>query len=154
METKEQLISEIRYATRLTQRTARLYRNIQTTATFITILGGSAALASFSGNLPSWVLVTGTLLFAVAGAALIAIRPADKAAMNEADIKRYQLLMSKTQAMDVTQLRTAIDEAHSADAPEIEALRIVAYNDVMDEINRQDQHIPLSTSASLLRAFA
>ena len=93
--TKEQLVSEIRYAVRLTQRTARLYRNIQTTGTFLTILGGSAALASFAGNLPSWVLIAGAFLFTIAGAGLIAVRPADKAAMNEADVKRYQLLMSK-----------------------------------------------------------
>ena len=154
MQTKEQLIGEIRYAIRLTQRTARLYRRIQTIGTFLTVVGGSAALAAFAGNLLPWVLIAGASIFAVFGAASIAIRPADKAAMNESDVKRYQSLMSKAQTMDVAQLRTAIEEAHIGDAPEIEALRIIAYNDVMDEINRQDQHIPLSRSASFLRAFA
>ena len=152
MQTKEQLMGEIRYAIRLTQQTARLYRRIQTIGTFLTVVGGSAALAAFAGN--TWVLIAGASIFAVFGAASIAIRPADKAAMNESDVKRYQSLMSKAQTMDVAQLRTAIEEAHIGDAPEIEALRIIAYNDVMDEINRQDQHIPLSRSASLLRAFA
>ena len=154
MQTKEQLIGEIRYAIRLTQRTARLYRHIQTIGTFLTVVGGSAALAAFAGNLLPWVLIAGASIFAVFGAASIAIRPADKAAMNESDVKRYQSLMSKAQLMDVAQLRTAIEEAHIGDAPEIETLRYVAYNDVMEEINRQDQSIPLSKQALFLRVFA
>ena len=154
MQTKEQLIGEIRYAIRLTQRTARFYRHIQTIGTFLTVVGGSAALAAFAGNLLPWVLIAGASIFAVFGAASIAIRPADKAAMNESDVKRYQSLLIKAQTMEVAQLRTAIEEARLGDAPEIETLRSVAYNDVMEEINRQDQSIPLSKQALFLRVFA
>lgn len=156
--TKEQLIAEIRYAIRLTQRTARLYRRVQTTGTFLTIVGGSAALASFYASnadlLRSWVLPVGALLFALAGAILISVRPADKAAANEADMKRYQSLMVKAQIMNVNELKVAIEEAHNGDAPEIEKLRVIAYNDVVEEINRRDQLIPLSKFAIMLRALA
>lgn len=52
--TKEMLQGEIRYAIRLTQRTARLYRHLQTTGIFFSILGGSAALSAVAGGVPGW----------------------------------------------------------------------------------------------------
>ena len=152
--TKEQLNGEIRYAIRLSQRTARLYRRIQTSGTFISIIGGSAAMTTITGGMPSWVAVIGGILLAIAGATMIAIRPADKAAMNEADMRRYQALMPRAETLNVTQLTLAIKEAHQGDAPEIETLRDVAFNDVMGEINRMDCAIPLSVSQQFLRSLA
>ena len=63
-------------------------------------------------------------MLAVAGAALIAIRPADKAAQNEADVRRYQALMPKAENSTVTdeQLVVAIEEARQGDAAQIESL--------------------------------
>ncbi len=151
---KEQLIAEIRYTIRLCQRTARFYRRIQAIGTFFGILGGSAAMAALSDNLPAWVSVAGGTLLTVSGAALIAIRPADKAAPNELDVKRYQALMTKAVSMDAEQLATAIEEARQNDAPEIDALRNVAYNDVMKEINREDQAFKLSLSEKIWELFA
>lgn len=151
---KEQLIAEIRYAIRLTQRTARFYRHIQSLGTFLAILGGSATLATLSNTLPHWISLAGGALLAGAGAALIAIRPADKAAANENDHRRYQALMAKAPAFDVNALVTAIEEAHQGDAPEIESLRNVAYNDVMFEINRTDCLITLTTWQKILSGLA
>lgn len=91
---------------------------------------------------------------AVAGAALVAIRPADKAAQNEIDVKRYRALMAKACGMTVDQLSIALEEAHQGDAPEVEPLRNVAFNDMLTEINREDQKIPLSVTEKLLRAIA
>jgi hypothetical protein len=152
--TKEQLKAEIRYAIRLCQRTARLYRRVQTTGVFFSILGGSAVFATISGGVPSWVAVTGGILLSIAGAALIAIRPADKAALNEADIRRYQALMPRAEAMTPDQLDIALNEAHQGDAPEVEPLRDVAFNDVMMETNRMDCAIPLSASQRFLKSIA
>lgn len=154
MKTHEQLVAEIRYAIRLCQRTARLYRRVQTLGTFVSIIGGSAIMAGLYAAMPTSVTLAGMALMAASGAALIAIRPADKAAQNEADIKRYQTLMAKASALNAEQLQGAIDEAHQGDAPEIEGLRNVAYNDVMREINREDQSIPLSSNERLLKALA
>ena len=152
--TKEQLTAEIRYAIRLCQRTARLYRRVQTLGVFFSILGGSSVFSTFTGGMPSWVAVTGGALLAMAGAALIAIRPADKAALNEADIRRYQALMPTAESMTADQLNTAINDAHRGDAPEIEPLRVVAYNDMLEEINRMDCAINLSTVQRILKAVA
>lgn len=154
MKEHSQLKNDIRYAIRLTQRTARLYRRIQTTGVFLSILGGSAALASITGGVPTWLTALGGILLAVAGAALVAIRPADKAAQNEADVRRYQALMTKADGLDVGALVLAIEEAHAGDAQEVEPLREVAYNDVALESNRPDVLIPLSLTQKILRAVA
>ena len=95
-------------------------------------------------------------MLAVAGAALIAIRPADKAAQNEADVRRYQALMPKAENSAVTdeQLVVAIEEARQGDAAQIESLRNVAFNDVVTEFNRPDQLIPLTRAQKVLASFA
>lgn len=154
MKTHEQLKAEIRYAVRLTQRTARLYRRGQSFGVFLSVLGGSGAMASMAGGVPPWLTIGGGLLLAIAGAALIAVRPADKAAANEADARRYQALMAKADDMTPEELAQALEEAHQGDAPEIEPLRAVAYNDVLAEINREDQLLPLSPTARVLKALA
>lgn len=151
---KAQLQGEIRYTIRLCQRTARLYRRAQTLGTFLAIIGGSATLTGAVGQFPSFVATAGAALLAIAGAALIAMRPADKAAQNESDVKRYQALMAKSVAMPDEALRQALEEARQSDACEVEPLRNVAFNDVMAEIHRTDQLIPLSSHERLLRALA
>ena len=154
MKTKEDLRGEIRYAIRLCERTARLYRRIQTTAMALTIIGGSAAFVAVSGILPPWLTVAGALMFAIAGASLIAIRPADKAAQNEADIRRYQALLSKSVQMADADLEQALEETRLGDAPEIEPLRDVAYNDIAIEFGRPDAVVPLSKTQRVLAALA
>ena len=154
MKTLEQLQGEIRYAIRLCQRTARLYRRIQTTGVFLAVVGGGGTASLLSTLIPAWVGLTGTALLALAGAALIAIRPGDKAALNEADIRRYQALMIKSHSMDAEQLTIALAEAHQGDAPEIDPLRVVAFNDVALEINRPDVVVPLRPMQKILAALA
>lgn len=152
--TKEMLQGEIRYAIRLTQRTARLYRHLQTTGIFFSILGGSAALSAVAGGAPGWLSAAGGVLLATSGAALIAVRPADKIAKNEADIRRYEALMAKSHKLDAASLDEAISEAHQGDAEEIESLRAVAFNDVALEMNRPDVLMPLSIPQKILSALA
>ena len=151
---KAQLQGEIRYSIRLCERTARLYRRAQTIGTFLAIVGGSATLTGAAGHFPSYVTTVGACLLALAGAALVAIRPADKASQNEGDVKRYQALMAKSVTMDETALRQAIEDARQGDAAEIEPLRNVAFNDVMEEINRRDQLIGLSPHERFLKVLA
>lgn len=154
MKDRNQLLGEIRYAIRLTQRTSRLYRRVQTAGVFLSIVGGSSTMASLSDSVPFWVTATGYALLGVAGAVLIAVRPADKAAQNEADVKRYQALMTRAVDMNENELEKALEEAHNGDAPEIESLRAVAYNDMVLELNRPDQSMPLSHVQKLLKTFA
>ena len=111
-------------------------------------------MASLSDGVPFWMTSTGYALLAISGAVLIAVRPADKAAQNEADVKRYQALSARADGMNDSELARAIEEAHNGDAPEIESLRAVAYNDMVLELNRPDQSMPLSPVQKLLKTFA
>jgi hypothetical protein len=154
MSTRHELNYHLRYAIRLTQRTARLYRRIQAVGIFLSVISGSATLSLLSEAFPPWFGVVGAVLLASTGAALVAICPADKAAQNEADIHRYQALASKAHGMDDTALAAAIDEAHQSDCQEIEPLRDVAYNDVVKEYGREDAAVPLNRLQSLLSALA
>jgi hypothetical protein len=105
-------------------------------------------------NLPNWIGISGGVLLAVAGAAMISVRPADKAAQNEADVCRYTALAAKAHTLDDAALAAAIDEAHQSDCQEIEALRDVAYNDVVTEFGRADAAIPLTRLQLLFAALA
>lgn len=148
------LLNEIRYAERLCLRTARLYRRLQTGGVFLTIVSGSATLSALSSTMPKSVSVIGAICFALFGALMISIRPAEKALANEADAKRYAQLRTTASAMDADTLRAALAKAREMDTAEIEPLREVAFNDVVLEVGRNDQVLPLSMQQRLLAALA
>ena len=150
------MLNEIRYAERLCQRTARLYRRVQVVSTFFAIVGGSAAFSNiFTSTAPTWLPLVGGALLAVFGAISISVRPADKAAHNEQDVKRYAALRAKEQSFVTdSALRQAIDEAHNGDAPEIDSLRDVAYNDVVRESGQPSYAVNLSLQQKLIAALA
>lgn len=148
------LMGEIRYAERLTQRTARLYRRASTFCTFIAVLGGGSLMASFAESVPDWLQFFGLGLLAVAGAAAVAVRPLEKAITNEADARKYASLRTQALAMDEIQLEVALQKARESDVPEVELLRDIAYNDTLMEIGRQDLNAPLSCRQKVLELLA
>ena len=148
------LLGEIRYAERLCLRTARLYRHVQATSVFLSVIGGSAVISSTSGSLPAWVPVAGGAVLAIFGAINLAMRPADKAVANETDAKRYAKLRTSGQSMTAQELQIALEAARESDVQEVESLRNVAYNDLVREIGREDEVIPLRIHQKLLSALA
>lgn len=150
------LLNEVRYAERLCQRTARLYRRVQSAGTFLTVLGGSATLSSLSSQVPPWVAIAGAAAFTVFGALLLTVRPADKAASNEADCRRYAKVRAEAASASTSteQLRVALQKARESDTAEVESLRAVAFNDVMQEIGQEREAIPLRPTQKLLAALA
>lgn len=147
-------LNEIRYAERLCQRTARLYRRLQTAGVFLSALAGTAAIGSLSQLVPASAGAVGSLALAVVGAALLAVRPGDKAIQNEADVKRYAQLRAAAVTMDDTQFEQALQQARELDAPEVEPLRDVAWNDVMGEIGRPELRMRLRPAQRVLAALA
>lgn len=148
------MLNEIRYAERLCQRTARLYRRVQVTGSFLSVLAGSATLTALAESIPHEVSIVGGVAFAVFGAALLVTRPGDKAAINEIDAKRYAAVRAKASTLDDAALRTAINEARIGDVPEIETLRDVAYNDVALEVGQPSYVVTLNRRQKLLAALA
>lgn len=124
------ILNQIRYAERLCQRTARLYRRLQTVSTWLTVIGGSTVLTAFGSTLPHAVSFAGAAVFAVFGAVIVAVRPTEKAAANEADARKYAELRTRGVDMPDEDLERALLKARESDAPGIEPLRDVAWNDV------------------------
>lgn len=151
---KGQVIAEIRYAQRLAQRTARFYRRVQSIATFASIVGGAGIFAQLSEFFPVWVPVSGAVIFTLFGAVVICMRPADKAVPNEMDMKKYSDLLARSETMEVDAIRAALAEARKTDAPEIESLRDIAFNDVMEEINRPYVKIKTKWHQELLASIS
>ena len=148
-------LNEIRYAERLSQRTARLYRHVSATFTFLSVLGGSGVIASAAVTpAPTTLPILGAVLLATAAALNLAMRPADKAAAADADAKRYAQLRSGAATMSQEDLAKALDKLREGDIQEVESLREVAYNDVAFEMGRGDAAIPLTWHQRLLRSVA
>ena len=55
-------MNEASYAQRLCERTARLYRRAHTLGTFLTVLGGSAAVTAAVDRAPSWLAPAGAIV--------------------------------------------------------------------------------------------
>jgi len=151
---KDQLKGEIRYAIRLCQRQSRFYRRIQSIGLFLSIIGGSATFSILSTVLPHWLSFAGAALLVCSGAALLTIKPAEKALLNDADVKRYQAILPKLNTLNEKDLEAAIEEARLSDTYELEPLRNVAFNDVMVEINREDELIKLTLTETIMGVLA
>jgi len=152
-EDKEELQFNLRYAQRLCQRTARFYRRIQTMLTFISLLAGSSTVAALAAQMPveaAWLLAT----FTVLGCINLAVRPAERIAANDADVRKYGALLAKLNLLDTAALQQLLVEARLSDTSEVEPLRAVAYNDVVLEIDEPDAIIPLTGLQKLMGALA
>lgn len=152
--TVEVIRNEIRYGQRMAERTARLYRRLQTFGTFSAVVAGSGTLSALIPHMPAAVPIVSGVLMTFIGAALVAIRPADKAAANEADARRYAGLLVKYQRLGLAELDEALREVQVACAPEIEALRNVVYNDVVTEVGQLTHRVELNRSERLIAALA
>lgn len=152
--TAEVIRNEIRYGQRLAERTARLYRRLQTLGTFSAVLAGSGTLTALIPHMPGAVPVVSGVLMSLIGAALVAIRPADKAAASEVDARRYAALIVKYQRLSVAELDEALREVQASSPPEIEALRNVVYNDVVTEVGQLSYRVPLNRSERLIAVLA
>lgn len=107
-----------------------------------------------SNTAPEWLVFAGGALLACTGAATLAIRPLEKAILNEQDVKKYSTLETQAVSIDVSALRAALAKARESDVAEIELLRDVAYNDVVLESGRSDLQAKLNLPQRLIAALA
>ena len=91
---------------------------------------------------------------AVFGAINLAVRPSEKATANEADARKYAQLRTSGRTMGEAELQAALDKAHETDGSEIEPLRAVAFNDVVNEVGRPDAAVKLNVQQRVLAALA
>lgn len=148
------LLNEARYAERLTQRTARLYRRVAWACTFLGVMGGSGVVSAMSRQIPDWVSLAGAALLMLVAAVALTVRPIEKAVVNEADAKKYAALRTAGVPMSSSEFQAALNKARETDSPEIEPLRDVAYNDLVTEIGRDDLRVALRPHQQFLGALA
>lgn len=98
----------------------------------------------------AWLLAT----FAVFGCINLAIRPAERIAANEADVRKYGALLGKLNQLDPPALQQLLDEARQSDTTEVEHLRPIAFNDVALEVDAPEALIPLTRMQRLIGALA
>lgn len=151
---RDRLVDEIRYAERFCQRSARLYRRVQSVATFISIVSGGAAVTAAIAALPKTVSIVGGLLFLLFGAAVVVVRAPDKAAAYEQDMKRYAALRTRAHKLSDDELATTLDAERATSTGEIKALRDVVYNDVAEEIGQPSYRVRLGWFQRLIAAVA
>ena len=152
--TREQFEADIRYAQILSERTARIYRRLQTVGTFLSIVGLSAVLASALSSLPDVWKFSAAAVFLLSTAVMLSVKPAEKVTRWEQDLQRYRDLMARSKAMTLEQLDAALQEVRRSDAPEVAPLREVAFNQMLYEINRADQLIRLTFGQRVLAKLA
>lgn len=151
---KATLLNEIRFGERLAQRTARLYRRLQTFGALVTVVGLTAAAGGWAKWVPPALATAGFVCGALVGAFVFVVRAGDKAAQNDAEAKRYARLRSEQHANDATTIQAAQLRARESDIPEVEPLRDIAWNDVMHETGNADKVHPLSGLQKVLKALS
>jgi predicted methyltransferase len=151
---RSKLLNEIRFGERLAQRTARLYRRLQTGAALVTVIGLSAGAGGWAQKVPPALAAAGVVCAALVAAFAFVVRAGDKAAQNDAEAKRYARLQSEQHANDAATIRAAQLKARESDVPEVESIRDIAWNDVMRETGNDDKVHPLSALQKVLRALS
>lgn len=148
------LMTQLRQAERLRQRTARMYRHLQAAIVFWSVIGCAGAATGLFTTAPSWIWIAGAVILSTMATLTFAIRPADKATAQEEDARRYAQLRTAGHSMDAVGLESALRKVRERDVPEIHLLRDVVYNDVVAEIGRPEKAVQLTRRQKLLGALA
>lgn len=129
---KHTLLFELQYAQRVCTLHHRLYRRIRAVLQFATLIGAAGAVKSVIAEKPETAAYSGIVLAVVAVIDQV-LDPAGRAATYNEDYKRYTRLLRVARNLAAEAIQAEIDLLQEDDEPEIEALRPVAYNDVIEE---------------------
>lgn len=131
----------LRYAGRVLERHARLWRRIDGAVRLAALMAGSSAIAALGAQNQSAAIGLG-LVFAALQAVEFALRPADAAARAMAMRRQYAQLLAREARLDGAALSEAYAELVAADDIVVsEALRRLAYNDVAQERGCDAAHL-------------
>lgn len=152
--TKVEVRRELQYAERMHFRHCRFYKRIRAGLATVSLLAGSAAIvpaiqAIPSGVITAAVVVTVLTIFDVVG------NFAEKSVKHGVWRRQAALLIAESEPMDVVQLDAALHRliAEAGD-DELESLRAVCWNDVLDSAGRQDAMRPEKKLEKMMRALA
>lgn len=123
----------LRYAVRVLERQHRYWRNLDALVRLTALLAGSAAIATLAAALPGLALLSG-IVFAAMQAVEYGLAPAQRAAEALAARQPYADVLAGAAGLDDAALEAALQRVIAADTLVVgKALRLAAYNDVVDE---------------------
>lgn len=136
----------IRYAVRVLEHHASLWRRIDASVRFAALLAGSGAFAALAAENQAFSLGLG-IAFAVFQAIEFSIRPAEKVAASLSARKLYAALYADQSTLDDPALEIAywrIVAADEVNVPDI--LKRIAYNDVLTERGDDESYLYTRTA--------
>ncbi len=123
----------LRYAVRVLERHARMWRRIDGLIRFAGLLSGMSAFAALTAASQSATMLAG-IVFAILQAIEFAIRPAEIAAQSMSAKKPYGDVLARQATLDDSSLEAAYQRCVADDDVIVpETLRFLAYNDVVSE---------------------
>lgn len=123
----------LRYAVRVLERHARLWRRIDGAVRLVALLAGSGAIGAIGAENSKIAIALGAV-FALFQAIEFALRPAEIAARSMSQRREYASVFAKERSFDDATLAEAYADMVAADDIIVsESLRHLAYNDVVLE---------------------
>lgn len=152
-ETRQDLLFEIHYGRRYALIQGRFFDRIATLMTFTAVMSGAAAFTAVIKDAPTFSAYFG--LFSAALAAIdLAYGPSKKAALCDETRRKFFELERDCAEMDDVILRKRVLDIQAGSGPEIECLRIPAFNDVCREEGRPNSVERLSLMQWLFACLA
>lgn len=130
--TRNDLHFHLRYSLRFGERQARFYERADAAIKFVSLLSG---LGAFVGLIGQSQLATGISGFIVGVLSFIDVlwKPTERAFNTKALRARYEDLATRASRLSDETLRAELERLDASDAPQLEGLRPVAYNDIVRE---------------------
>ncbi len=159
--THYEAVADIHYAIRLQELHERLFRRIGALLTLVAVVATSSAAAGFVAALaqrmpdaaPMMILGAGAAL-SILGAVGIVGDPSGKAWQHSFQRKRYCALAAKASRLKLPQLDAELHTISADDPPDIEALRVPAFNDTQRTLGHEDAVRPLGALQWVLAQLA
>lgn len=150
--TKSEAIRKIQYNARIHALHCRFYRRLQKALTFFSLLAGAAALVPVWQSVPGGLALTGAVLACVSAMNTVGGFGA-KAIHHELWMKQANDLVARSAGLDIETL-DAQRVAIPVDNVTIEALRGVAWNDVLESNGFENKMRPETLAQRFWRAIA
>ncbi|NQD37459.1 hypothetical protein HPT27_10505 [Permianibacter sp. IMCC34836] len=146
-------VTDVKYANRLMLITGRFLRRMDKVLTGAQLLLGTAAVGGLIATKPTLATVAGVLI-AVLSLVQILWEPAIKAHICEQQRKQWAALLGVASELELNELDKRIAAIRAETTPEIDLLRVPAYNQVMLEISRSEYQLPESRWQRFMSAIS
>nr|WP_019365245.1 hypothetical protein [Pseudomonas luteola] len=141
--THYEAVGDIRYAARYFALQCRLYGKIEGFFKLVSIVAGSSAFAGFVAQNSSLAGIA-ALVTATATALDIVLSPGNKKQTCAELVRRYTDLERLSKGLSLDELDERIYDLRQTDAPNIEALRVPAYNDSVVARGRASERLNMT----------